>query len=222
MNWNWPSRTLGDLVSLQRGHDLTEEQRKPGIVPVVGSAGQNGTHSQARATGPGVTLGRSGASIGKVTYIPTDYWPHNTCIYVTDFKGNNPRFVAYLLSTLDLAQLNSGAAQPSLNRNFVYGVKLRYPGRNEQDRIADILEKEKAIYRAQMENSGKPANVIEKIVEGKLGAYYEQVVLVDQQFVIRPEAKQTVAQAVAAVNKAIGASVAITRFARLKVGEAAQ
>ena len=87
---------------------------------------------------------------------------------------------------------------------------------------ADILDKEKAIYRAQMENSGKPANVIEKIVEGKLGAFYEQVVLVDQQFVIRPEAKQTVAQAVAAVNKAIGGAVTITRFARLKVGEAAQ
>lgn len=85
---------------------------------------------------------------------------------------------------------------------------------------AEILDKEKAIYRAQMENSGKPANVIEKIVDGKLGAFYEQVVLVDQQFVIRPEAKQTVAQAVGAVNKALGASVTITRFARLKVGEA--
>src|SRR5262249_12435124 len=47
----------------------------------------------------------------------------------------------------------------------------------------DALEKEKAIYRAQMENSGKPANVIDKIVEGKLGAFYEQIVLVDQLFI---------------------------------------
>ncbi|MBM3772336.1 MAG: translation elongation factor Ts [Acidimicrobiia bacterium] len=84
---------------------------------------------------------------------------------------------------------------------------------------ADVLEKEKTIYRAQMEHSGKPANVIEKIIDGKLGAFYEQVVLVDQPFVIRPETKQTVAQAVAAVNKALGASVTISRFARLKVGE---
>ena len=46
---------------------------------------------------------------------------------------------------------------------------------------ADLLEKEKAIYRAQMENSGKPANVIDKIVEGKLGSFYTQVVLPDQE-----------------------------------------
>lgn len=86
---------------------------------------------------------------------------------------------------------------------------------------ADVLDKERAIYRAQMENSGKPANVIEKIVDGKLNSYYEQVVLVDQQFVIRPEAKLTVGQAVAAANKTLGAEVSITRFARLKVGEGA-
>jgi elongation factor Ts len=86
---------------------------------------------------------------------------------------------------------------------------------------ADILEKERGIYRAQMENSGKPANVVEKIVDGKLGSFYEQVVLVDQQFVIHPEAKQTVGQAIAAANKAIGGTVSVSRFARLKVGDAA-
>ena len=84
---------------------------------------------------------------------------------------------------------------------------------------ADALEKEKAIYRGQMENSGKPANVIEKIVEGKLGAFYSQVVLVDQPSIREP--KLTVADVVAQANKALGASVAITRFARLKVGESA-
>ncbi len=86
---------------------------------------------------------------------------------------------------------------------------------------ADLLEKERSIYRAQMEGSGKPANVIEKIVEGKLGSFYEQAVLGDQPFVIRPEAKQTVNQAIAAVNKALGSNIAVTRFARLKVGEGA-
>ncbi|MDR1991093.1 MAG: translation elongation factor Ts [Acidobacteriaceae bacterium] len=86
---------------------------------------------------------------------------------------------------------------------------------------ADLLEKERGIYRAQMENSGKPANVIEKIVEGKLGSFYEQTVLGDQPFVIRPEAKQTVGQAIAAANKALGATVSVSRFARLKVGETA-
>jgi len=82
---------------------------------------------------------------------------------------------------------------------------------------ADVLDKEKAIYRAQMENSGKPANVIDKIVEGKLGAYYAQVVLPDQASIRDP--KQTVNDVIAAANKTLGASVTVTRFARLKVGE---
>jgi elongation factor Ts len=83
----------------------------------------------------------------------------------------------------------------------------------------DALEKEKAIYRAQMENSGKPANVIDKIVEGKLASYYTQVVLPDQPSIRDP--KMTVAQVIAAANKALGADVSVTRFVRLKVGEAA-
>ena len=85
---------------------------------------------------------------------------------------------------------------------------------------ADVLEKEKGIYRAQMENSGKPANVIDKIVEGKLGSFYKQVVLPDQESIRDP--KTTVKDVIAQASKALGASVSVTRFARLKVGEAAQ
>jgi elongation factor Ts len=82
----------------------------------------------------------------------------------------------------------------------------------------DVLEKERAIYRAQMDNSGKPAAVIDKIVEGKLGAFYEQVVLGDQVF-IRPETKQTVNDVINGANKALGAQLKVARFARLKVGQ---
>jgi elongation factor Ts len=84
---------------------------------------------------------------------------------------------------------------------------------------AAILDKEKAIYRAQMENSGKPANVIEKIVEGKLGSYYKQVVLPDQESIRDP--KMSVQQVIDAAAKALGAKIGVTRFARLKVGETA-
>jgi len=84
---------------------------------------------------------------------------------------------------------------------------------------AELIEKEKAIYRAQMENSGKPANVIEKIVEGKLGSFYQQVVLPDQPSIRDP--KTTVAQVVAAAAKSLGAPITINRFVRFKVGEAA-
>jgi len=82
---------------------------------------------------------------------------------------------------------------------------------------ADVLDKEKGIYRAQMEQSGKPANVIDKIVEGKLGSFYSQVVLPDQPSIRDP--KQTVKDVIAASNKTLGANVTVNRFARLKVGE---
>lgn len=98
----WVTKTLGEFVTLQRGHDLTEPDRRPGLVPVMGSAGQNGTHDKSRAPGPGVVIGRSGASFGQVHFVEEDYWPHNTCLYVTDFRGNDPKFP---LTLMDLDEL---------------------------------------------------------------------------------------------------------------------
>jgi elongation factor Ts len=83
---------------------------------------------------------------------------------------------------------------------------------------AAVLDKERSIYRAQMENSGKPAGVIDKIVEGKLGSYYEQKALLDQPSIRDPKAK--VSDVIDAASKALGSKVNVTRFVRLKVGEA--
>jgi type I restriction enzyme S subunit len=105
----------------------------------MGSFGVTGCHDKAAIKSPGLTVGRSGGSIGVVSYIEEDFWPLNTCLYVRDFHGNNPRFAYYLLQTLDLKALDSGSAQPSLNRNFVHLLPIRFPGREEQDAIASIL-----------------------------------------------------------------------------------
>jgi type I restriction enzyme S subunit len=91
------------------------------------------------AKGPGVAVGRSGASIGNVTYCQDDFWPHNTCLYVTDFLGNDPRFCYYWLKTLNLAKFNSGSAQQSLNRNYIYDTSATIPKLPEQRAIAAIL-----------------------------------------------------------------------------------
>ncbi|UNU45110.1 restriction endonuclease subunit S [Sphingopyxis sp. YF1] len=135
----WPVRTLGDLVTLQRGIDLPNQNRRLGNVPIMGSFGITGYHDQARCKGPGVTVGRSGASAGTVCYIDRDYWPLNTCLYVRDFKGNDPRFAFYFLQTFNLAGLNSGSAQPSLNRNYIHPVEARFPDPPEQRDIASVL-----------------------------------------------------------------------------------
>ena len=82
---------------------------------------------------------------------------------------------------------------------------------------ADILEKERAIYRVQMEGSGKPAAVIDKIIEGKLGSFYEQTVLVDQPSIRDP--KTTVGQLLQAAIAKLGENIGVARFVRFKVGE---
>ncbi len=139
MAGEWRETTLGEFVSLQRGHDLTDAERRLGTVPVIGAAGQNGFHNRALAKGPGIVVGRSGASFGQVHYCDKDYWPHNTGLYVTDFRGNYPRFAFYFLKALDFSRYNSGSAQPSLNRNFIYPIEVQVPPPDEQRAIAHIL-----------------------------------------------------------------------------------
>ncbi len=84
---------------------------------------------------------------------------------------------------------------------------------------AETIEKEREIYRAQFAASGKPANVIDKIVEGKLDSYYSQVCLMDQPSVRDPNV--TITQMVAAATAKTGENVTITRFVRFKLGELA-
>jgi elongation factor Ts len=86
-----------------------------------------------------------------------------------------------------------------------------------EDVPADAIEKEKAIYRAQMEGQNKPANVIDKIVEGKLGSFYSQFVLLDQPSI--RDGNVTIAQAVAAASAKTGENIQINRFTRYRVGE---
>jgi elongation factor Ts len=88
-----------------------------------------------------------------------------------------------------------------------------------EDVPADVLDREKDIYRGQFADSGKPANVVEKIIEGKLGAYYSQVVLLDQPSVRDPDV--TVSQLVAQASAKTGEHITVSRFARFKVGELA-
>jgi elongation factor Ts len=86
-----------------------------------------------------------------------------------------------------------------------------------EDVPAEEIDREKAIYRGQMEKENKPANVMEKIIEGKLGSFYSQFVLLDQPF-IRDD-KQTISQLVAQASAKTGENIQISRFARFRVGE---
>ncbi|MFJ4444076.1 restriction endonuclease subunit S [Pseudomonas sp. NPDC089422] len=139
MSSDWREITFGEFVAIQRGHDLPDQERKPGSVPILGSFGITGYHDTIRAKAPGVTVGRSGASFGVAAYTDHDYWPLNTALYVTDFKGNFPKFVFYFMKAFDFSAFNSGSAQPSLNRNNLYPVSIFVPPPVEQKGIADLL-----------------------------------------------------------------------------------
>jgi elongation factor Ts len=86
-----------------------------------------------------------------------------------------------------------------------------------EDVPADVLERERGIYRSQVEGQNKPAAVIEKIVEGKLNSFYEQVCLLDQPSIRDP--KVTIGQIVQAAIAKLGENISIARFVRFKVGE---
>ena len=134
----WRATRLGDVLTLKRGHDLPDSERQDGEVPVVSSSGVTGHHSEPKAKAPGVLTGRYG-TLGQVFYIEEDYWPLNTALYVIDFKGNRPRFVAYFLESVLRNYQSDKAAVPGVNRNVLHEIKVRCPDTKVQERIADIL-----------------------------------------------------------------------------------
>ena len=79
------------------------------------------------------------------------------------------------------------------------------------------VEREQTIFRGQFEGSNKPAEVIDRIVEGKLNSYYQQVVLLDQPSIRDP--KTSIGDLVTAAIAKLGENISIVRYARFKVGE---
>ena len=134
----WRDTTLGEVVNLKRGYDLPKRLRTNGPFPIVSSSGITGAHSEAKVDPPGVVTGRYG-TLGAVWYVDEPYWPLNTTLYVQDFKGNDERFIAYLLESLDLGSLVSSAAVPGINRNHLHPLRVRVPDRSRQASIAAAL-----------------------------------------------------------------------------------
>ncbi|MGI8603322.1 MAG: restriction endonuclease subunit S [Verrucomicrobiales bacterium] len=154
----WPERRLGGVVTLKRGYDLPVQDRTPGDFPIVSSSGVTGFHAVPKVKGPGVVTGRYG-TLGEVFYICEDFWPLNTSLYVQDFKGNDPRFVAYFLGHLDLGSRNAAGAVPGVNRNHLHAMAVRVPYVPEQRRIAETL----AAYDDLIEKNLRRMRILEEM-----------------------------------------------------------
>lgn len=147
-----------DFITFQRGFDLPKKDMIEGDYPVVGSTSIIGYHDEYKGKPPGVITGRSG-SLGTVQYINDKYWPHNTALWVKDFKGNHPRYVYYFLQTLNLGRFNSGAGVPTLNRNDLDTLKIEVHSLPLQNKIASVL----SAYDDLIENNNRRIKILEKM-----------------------------------------------------------
>jgi type I restriction enzyme, S subunit len=135
----WLHTTIGNQLMLQRGFDITKDEQKEGDVPVVSSGGIKSFHNKSMVKAPGVVIGRKG-TLGKVFYLDVDYWPHDTTLWVKEFRGNHPRFVYYFLGGLDVKRLDSGTANPALNRSQVHPIEVDWPPVARQQELATTLD----------------------------------------------------------------------------------
>lgn len=131
---------LDSFFVLQRGHDITERGAIDGTIPVVSSSGISYYHNEAKCQPPGVVTGRKG-KLGDVFYLEIPYWPHDTTLWVTDFKHNYPKYVYWLLKSLGLQNWNAATAIPTLNRNVIHPIIISVPQYSVQVKISNQLDK---------------------------------------------------------------------------------
>ena len=135
----WSKTNINEILTFHRGYDLTKNEMKAGRYPVVGSTTVIGYHNEFKIKGPGIVTGRSG-SLGKYQFIWDNFWPHNTSLYISDYKDHNIFFVYSLLQTVDFTSLNNGGAIPTLNRNVLSNIEVIEPEKKLQDMFAKIVE----------------------------------------------------------------------------------
>jgi elongation factor Ts len=108
-----------------------------------------------------------------------------------------------------------------LARDLCMQIAATRPVAVSRERVpAEVIEREKAVYRESDQLKGKPENMIEKIIEGKLEAFYKEKCLLDQAFVKDATGKTTVRDLVQGISGKMGENVQVGRFARFELGEA--
>lgn len=151
-------KPLGDVVTFQRGYDITKKEQTPGPYPVISSGGVASSHAEFRDEGPGVVIGRKG-SLGGVYWSEGPYWPHDTTLWVREFKGNDPRYIYYFLQTLDLERFDAGASNPTLNRNHLHLLEVAVLPRKLQTAVADVLR----MFDRLIENNRQRIEILEQM-----------------------------------------------------------
>ena len=146
----WEVKKLGDVLELNYGKALKQEDRSGGAVPVFGSSGIVGQHDTALVKGPGIIVGRKG-NVGSVFWCVEDFYVIDTAYFVT--SSLPLRFLFYVLPTLNF--LNSDAAVPGLSRNQAYTLEILVPPAALLKKfcaLADTFERQASTLQRQIQN----------------------------------------------------------------------
>lgn len=168
---NWESKKFEEIISLKRGYDLPNNDRKKGDIPVVASTGIVGYHNEVKVKGGCIVTGRSG-SIGKVQLITVDCWPLNTSLYGYKTFNNNLVYLKYFVSYFRIDRFSHGAGVPTLDRKLVHRELAPFPPLELQNQFAKqvaLIEEQKAIAQKSLEHSESLFNsLLQKAFKGEL------------------------------------------------------
>jgi restriction endonuclease S subunit len=137
----FPLKSIRELVKIKYGKGLAAKVRNPdGQVPVFGSNGVIGVHSESIAKAPTIIIGRKG-SVGEVNYSNVQSWPIDTSFYIDEYPNElDPRWLFYCLKNLQLS-IHAQGPKPGIKRDLLYSTFIPFPADvNEQRRIVARIE----------------------------------------------------------------------------------
>jgi elongation factor Ts len=196
--------TLGKLLLAKKVSSVEEARQL--------SSPELGGTVEARVT---QLIGKIGENISFRRYRKIDIDPSKECVAIY-IHGKNKIGVAVKL-TVDNAAARSGEAVAQLGKDLAMQVCAANPMAPNRESIpADTIAKEKEIYFTQAQNSGKPEKIWDKIVEGKLTKFYQEVVLTEQAYIKDPNVR--VSDRIQQTEKVTGAKIGVVSFVRLELG----
>ncbi len=159
----FPVTKIGNVVSLEYGKGLTDEDRNGGEFPVVGSNGIVGYHDEYVVESPCIIVGRKG-SAGEITYLETPCYPIDTTFYVkpkTDFF--NVKFLSYVLRLLRFQRLALHKGVPGLNRYDAYEANIPLVPKEIQKQILEKIEPIEREIKCLQTKIGEPTEAINRV-----------------------------------------------------------
>ncbi|QUY63098.1 restriction endonuclease subunit S [Gulosibacter molinativorax] len=157
----WTTKRLKWVTRLQRGYDLPADKRRPGAFPVISSGGVIGTHDEPRASGPGVVMGRYG-STDAVFFVESDFWPHNTSLFVTDFQGNDPMWCYWTLRSIGKSKYSGKSAVPGIDRKDLFDIPIAVPPRQVQQLMVGEIERENVDIDRLVRRSNRETDLLQE------------------------------------------------------------